>query len=66
MGGNEGRAHSASELDGFADERDVVDLQLVDHGAADDLCGVGDEFLDEDVIVDAVACVCFSQTGVIW
>ncbi len=45
----------AGEGDGFADEGGVFDAQVQGHGAADVVFGVGDEFVDEDVVVGCVA-----------
>lgn len=45
----------AGQLDGFGDVGDVFDAELVHHGAADVVFGVGDEFVDEDVVIDRVA-----------
>jgi len=45
----------AGELDGLGDVGDVCDAELVDHGAADVVFGVGDELVEEDVVVDGVA-----------
>lgn len=45
----------ASQLDGLGDESRVCNIELGDHDAADVVFGVGDEFRDEDVVVDRVA-----------
>lgn len=45
----------AGEGDGFADEGGVFDAQVQGHGAADVVFGVGDKFVDEDVVVGRVA-----------
>ena len=44
----------SGELDGFADVGRVFDTELERHGAADVVFGVGDEFVDEDVVVGGV------------
>lgn len=46
----------ASIDDGVVDEGCVMDAEFREHGIPDHLGGVGDEFFDKDVIVDAVAC----------
>lgn len=43
------------QLNGFGDLRHGGDVELEDHGAADVVLGVGDEFVEEDVVVDGVA-----------
>lgn len=48
----EGRA---CEFDGFGDVGCVGDVEFCEHDAADVVCGAGDEFGDEDVVVDCVA-----------
>jgi hypothetical protein len=43
-----------SILDRGYDVSHVCNTELIDHGAADHLCGVGNELVDEDVVVDAI------------
>lgn len=43
------------KFDGHTDVCFVSDAELVDHGTADHLRGVGNEFVDEDVVVDAIS-----------
>lgn len=45
----------AGEQDGFADIRHVRDSEFDDHGPADVFGGVGNKFMDEDVIIGCVA-----------
>ena len=46
---------SPRERDGFADVSGVFDAELEYHGAADEMFGIRDEFVDEDVVVSGVA-----------
>jgi hypothetical protein len=39
----------------FTDVCRVGDVELESHGSANHFCGVGHEFVDEDIVVDAVA-----------
>jgi len=41
--------------DGFANVGRVCNVEFQRHGAADVVDGVGDEFADEDIVIDAVA-----------
>ncbi len=43
------------ECDGFADVGRVLDAEFEGHGATDVVFGVGNEFVDEDVVVSRVA-----------
>jgi hypothetical protein len=41
-------------LDRSSDVSLICNTELIDHGTTDHLCGVGDELVDEDVVVDAI------------
>ena len=54
-GVEEGEERGARVDDGVVDVGLVEDVELGEHGVADELGGVGDELFDEDIVVDAVA-----------
>ncbi len=51
----ERKERSTGIFDGVSDVSCVCNAEFVDHSTANEVLGVGDEFVDEDVVVNCVA-----------